>query len=254
MKKMIFMLFLLCISSIAFSQFKKIPYMEKKILGFEYLNSERTFEQRLDLLERKVFGETSKDSLIKREEELYDLLFLDGKYFSPFTKVGNLEKYLFNKKNLDLDLLTRIEKLEENLYSEINNKNSVLKRITDLYSYLLLTKEDFINTNNYISDLELLEIKAIKKYKGLKKDQSLYFILKNDIDGVAKSGSLVIAKVISRKRRGIFDDEKVIIVIQKIINEDKRELDIYKKIELIGNKRKLIGGDKVIINDLKFIG
>ncbi|MBZ4682726.1 MAG: hypothetical protein PWP46_405 [Fusobacteriaceae bacterium] len=241
--------------SIDNSKFQGINYLEKKVIGISMETSGMSYEDRIGFLEDRIIGNRSNDNILIRQRKLYDLVFLDGSYYSLNTKVDNLEDYIFQERDSELDLQTRIEKIEEYLYSDRKNGEALLDRINDIYSYLLITDKDFIKKGQFLKrEIGVIEIRTVRNYGSLEVGEILEFNLEKDIEGIAKTGSLVIGKVISKTTGGLFTDEKVTIVLGKIINQERREISIYKKIELEGNVQRIFGGKYVRIDNMVIIG
>lgn len=237
------------------TKFLGLKQVEETVFGFNTENSGRSFEKRLDILEKKVVGNISDDNILVRQRKLYDLIFLDGSYYSLMTKTDNLEDYLFQNRRKEKDLLTRVERMEEYLFGERLDSEAVLDRVHHIYEYLLLEDSNFAVKAQFLQkDIDLIEIKAVKKYGSLQQGQLLEFNLEKDIEGIAKAGSIVVGQVINKDPGGIFKDEKVVIVLRKIINEDRREIAIYKKLEITGNTSRLLFGKYVRIDDVLIIG
>lgn len=237
------------------TKFIGLKQIEEEILGFNTENSGRSFEERLDILEKKIFGNTSNDNILVRQRKLYDLIFLDGSYYSLMTKTDNLEDYLFQNRRKDKDLLTRVERIEEYLFGSRLDSEAIVDRVHHVYEYLLLEDQNFAVKAQFLQkDIDVIEIKAVYKYGALQEGQVLEFNLEKDIEGIAKAGSIVMGQVIRRETGGLFKDEKIVIVLRKIINEDRREIAIYKKLEIEGNKSRLFFGRFVRIDDLLIIG
>ena len=78
--------------------------------------------------------------------------------------------------------------------------------------------------------------------------------MEKDIPGLAKAGSLVVGQVITKKKNSLFNDEEVVIMFRKIINEEGREVSIYKTLELKGNSSGLFFGKQVRIDNVLIIG
>lgn len=237
------------------NKFEDISKIEKTVLGYNLENSGLGFEDRLNMLEKKVFGNTSSDNVLVRQRKLYDLLYLDSSYFSLITKTDNLEEYLFQNRKKEKDITTRIERAEEYLFGTRLEKDSLVARIDNLYEYLLLRDQNFAVKAKFLQkEIDVFEIKAIKRYGSLKLNQILEFNLEKDIPGLAKAGSLVVGQVISKKKNNVFSDEEVVIMFRKIINEDGREVSIYKTLELTGNSSGLFFGKQVRIDNVLIIG
>lgn len=236
-------------------KFKGISQIEKTVYGYDLENRLMSFEDRLSMLERKLFGNVSGDNVLVRQRKLYDLLFLDSSYFSLITKTDNLEDYLFQNRKTEKDLLTRVERVEEFIFGTRLEKDSLVSRVDNIYEYLLLKDQNFAVKAQFLQkEIDVFEIKAIKRYGSLQKDQILEFNLEKDIPGLARAGSLIVGQVISKKKSNFFDDEEVIIVFRKIINEENREIAIYKKLELKGNTSGLFFGKQVRIDGILIIG
>ena len=237
------------------NKFEGISRIEKTVLGYDLETSGLSFEDRLNMLEKKVFGNTSSDNVLVRQRKLYDLLFLDSSYFSLITKTDNLEEYLFQNRKKEKDILTRVERIEEYLFGTRLEKDSLVARIDNLYEYLLLRDQNFAVKAKFLQkEIDIFEIKAIKRYGALKLNQVLEFNLEKDIPGLAKAGSLVVGQVITKKKNSLFNDEEVVIMFRKIINEEGREVSIYKTLELKGNSSGLFFGKQVRIDNVLIIG
>lgn len=237
------------------TKFIGLRQIEEVIFGFNIENSGRSFEDRLSILERRIIGNTSNDNILVRQRKLYDLIFLDGSYYSIMTKTDNLEDYLFQNRTKEKDLLTRVETIEEYLFGDRLGSEAIVDRVHHIYDYLLLKDSNFAVAAQFLQKtIGIIEIKAVRTYGSLFEGQTLEFNLERDIEGVARAGSLVIGQVISREKGGLVKDEKVVIVLRKIINEDRREISIYKKIEITGNTSKLFFGKNVRIDELLIIG
>ena len=225
------------------NKFEGISRIEKTVLGYDLETSGLSFEDRLNMLEKKVFGNTSSDNVLVRQRKLYDLLFLDSSYFSLITKTDNLEEYLFQNRKKEKDILTRVERVEEYLFVTILEKDSLVARIDNLYEYLLLRDQNFAVKAKFLQkEIDVFEIKAIERYGALKLNQVLEFNLEKDIPGLAK------------KKNSLFNDEEVVIMFRKIINEEGREVSIYKTLELKGNSSGLFFGKQVRIDNVLIIG
>lgn len=237
------------------AKFQGIEYIEDRVIGMTLVGSGKSIEQRIDFLEDKIVGNRSNDNVLIRQRKIYDLVFLDGSYYSLNTKVDNLEDYMFQERYRELDLLTRIEKVEEYLLGFRKNKTSILDRINEIYQYLLISDKDFVKKGQFLKrQVDTIEIRPIKKYGSLELGEILEFNLEKEIEGIAKPGSIVIGKVISKTKGTLFDDEKVTILLGKIINEERREISIYKKLEINGNVQRVFGGKYVRIDDMLIIG
>lgn len=237
------------------AKFQGIEYIEDRVIGFSLAGSGRSIEQRIDFLEDKIIGNRSNDNVLIRQRKLYDLAFLDGSYYSLNTKVDNLEDYMFQERYRELDLLTRIEKVEEYLFGYRKNSVSILDRINEIYQYLLISDTDFVKRGQFLKrEVNTIEIRPIRKYGSLEVGEILEFNLEKEIEGIAKPGSIVIGKVISKTKGTLFDDEKVTILLGKIINEERREISIYKKLEINGNIQRIFGGKYVRIDEMLIIG
>ena len=164
------------------NKFEGISRIEKTVLGYDLETSGLSFEDRLNMLEKKVFGNTSSDNVLVRQRKLYDLLFLDSSYFSLITKTDNLEEYLFQNRKKEKDILTRVERVEEYLFGTRLEKDSLVARIDNLYEYLLLRDQNFAVKAKFLQkEIDVFEIKAIKRYGALKLNQVLEFNLEKDI-------------------------------------------------------------------------
>lgn len=273
MKKLVFIL-IIVIYSISFSitgnrrtgnvisftpekdtKFSGITKIEKEIFGFISFNSGLNFEERLGIAEEKVFGDKSNENILVRQRKLHDLIYLDGSFYSLLTKIDNLENYLFQERRRYYDILTRLEKIEEYIYGYRLNRDSITNRVSSLYEYLLLEDKNFIKKGKFLKkDIGIIELKAVKNYGNLRVDDVVEFNLEKTIDGIAESGSIVVGKVLKRSKQGMFGDEKVIIILRKIITANKREIGIYKKLEIKGNVQNFIFGKKVRIDKILIIG
>jgi len=237
------------------TKFIGLRQIEEVIFGFNIENSGRSFEDRLSILEKRIVGNTSNDNILVRQRKLYVLIFLDGSYYSIMTKTDNLEDYLFQNRTKEKDLLTRVETIEEYLFGDRLGSEAIVDRVHHIYDYLLLKDSNFAVAAQFLQKtVGIIEIKAVRTYGSLFEGQTLEFNLEKDIEGVARAGSLVIGQVISREKGGLLKDEKVVIVLRKIINEERREISIYKKIEITGNASKLFFGKNVRIDELLIIG
>lgn len=236
-------------------KFQGIRQIEIQVLGYDLENSGLSFEDRLNMLERRVFGNTSSDNVLVRQRKLYDLLFLDSSYFSLITKTDNLEDYLFQNRRKERDIMTRVERVEEYLFGTRLEKDSLVSRIDNLYEYLLLRDQNFAVKAKFLQkQIDVFEIKAIRRYGALQLNQILEFNLEKDIPGIASAGSLVIGQVISKKKSSMTVDEEVVIIFRKIINTDGRDISIYKTLELKGNSSGLFFGRQVRIDNVLIIG
>lgn len=236
-------------------KFQGIKQIEVQVLGYDLENSGLSFEDRLNMLEKRVFGNVSSDNVLVRQRKLYDLLFLDSSYFSLITKTDNLEDYLFQNRKKEKDIMTRVERVEEYLFGTRLEKDSLVSRIDNLYEYLLLRDQNFAIKAKFLQkEIDIFEIKAIKRYGSLQLNQVLEFNLEKDIPGLAKAGSLVIGQVISKKKSSMKNDEEVVIIFRKIINTDGRDISIYKTLELKGNSSGLFFGKQVRIDNVLIIG
>lgn len=236
-------------------KFQGIKQIEVQVLGYDLENSGLSFEDRLNMLERRVFGNVSSDNVLVRQRKLYDLLFLDSSYFSLITKTDNLEDYLFQNRKKEKDIMTRVERVEEYLFGTRLEKDSLVSRIDNLYEYLLLRDQNFAIKAKFLQkEIDIFEIKAIKRYGALQLNQVLEFNLEKDIPGLAKAGSLIIGQVISKKKSSMKNDEEVVIIFRKIINTDGRDISIYKTLELKGNSSGLFFGKQVRIDNVLIIG
>lgn len=236
-------------------KFQGIKQIEVQVLGYDLENSGLSFEDRLNMLERRVFGNVSSDNVLVRQRKLYDLLFLDSSYFSLITKTDNLEDYLFQNRKKEKDIMTRVERVEEYLFGTRLEKDALVSRIDNLYEYLLLRDQNFAIKAKFLQkEIDIFEIKAIKRYGSLQLNQVLEFNLEKDIPGLAKAGSLIIGQVISKKKSSMKNDEEVVIIFRKIINTDGRDISIYKTLELKGNSSGLFFGKQVRIDNVLIIG
>lgn len=236
-------------------KFQGIKQIEVQVLGYDLENSGLSFEDRLNMLERRVFGNVSSDNVLVRQRKLYDLLFLDSSYFSLITKTDNLEDYLFQNRKKEKDIMTRVERVEEYLFGTRLEKDALVSRIDNLYEYLLLRDQNFAIKAKFLQkEIDIFEIKAIKRYGALQLNQVLEFNLEKDIPGLAKAGSLIIGQVISKKKSSMQNDEEVVIIFRKIINTDGRDISIYKTLELKGNSSGLFFGKQVRIDNVLIIG
>ena len=236
-------------------KFEGIKQIEVQVLGYDLENSGLSFEDRLNMLEKRVFGSVSSDNVLVRQRKLYDLLFLDSTYFSLITKTDNLEDYLFQNRKKEKDILTRVERVEEYLFGTRIEKDSLVSRIDNLYEYLLLRDQNFAVKAKFLQkEIDVFEIKAVKRYGALQLNQILEFNLEKDIPGLASAGSLVIGQVISKKKSSMLSDEEIVIIFRKIVNTDGRDISIYKTLELKGNSSGLFFGKQVRIDNVLIIG
>lgn len=237
------------------TKFIGLRQIEETIFGFNIEKTDRSFEERLDILENKIVGNTSNDNILVRQRKLYDLIFLDGSYYSLMTKTDNLEDYLFQNRNKNQDLLTRVETIEEYLFGSRLESEAIVDRVHHIYDYLLLEDSNFASKAQFAQkNIGVMELKAVRTYGSLHEGQILEFNLERGIEGVANAGSLVVGQVISKEKGGLFKDEKVVIVFKKIINQERREIAIYKKLEITGNTSRLFFGKFVRIDDILIIG
>lgn len=236
-------------------KFEDLSKVEKTVLGYDLQSSGLSFEDRLGMLEKKVFGNISSDNILIRQKKIYDLLFLDSSYYSLITKTDNIEEYLFQDRKKEKDILTRVERAEEYLFGTRLGNDSLISRIDNIYEYLLLRDQNFgIKAKFLQKDIDIFEIRAIKRYGSLKLNQILEFNLEKDIPGLAKSGSLVIGQVIKKEKLKFSSEEEVIIVCRKIITEEGREVSIDKTLEIKGNSTGLFFGKQVRIDNILIIG
>lgn len=171
------------------------------------------------------------------------------------TKTDNLEDYLFQNRKKEKDIMTRVERVEEYLFGTRLEKDALVSRIDNLYEYLLLRDQNFAIKAKFLQkEIDIFEIKAIKRYGSLQLNQVLEFNLEKDIPGLAKAGSLIIGQVISKKKSSMKNDEEVVIIFRKIINTDGRDISIYKTLELKGNSSGLFFGKQVRIDNVLIIG
>ena len=237
------------------TKFIGLRQIEETVFGFNIEHSDRSFEERLNILENKIIGNTSNDNILIRQRKLYDLIFMDGSYYSLMTKTDNLEDYLFQNRNKNQDLLTRVETIEEYLFGERLDSEAIVDRVHHVYDYLLLEDSNFASKAQFAQrNIGIIEIKTVRTYGALQEGQIIEFNLESGIEDVANAGSLVVGQVISKEKGGLFRDEKVVIVLKKIINQDKREIAIYKKLEITGNTSRLFFGKFVRIDDILIIG
>lgn len=255
MKKLSLILFL-CLSLISYAKFEKIEFMESKIYGFKLANEQYNFEERINNLEEKVMGRKGTENVFTRESKLYNLLFLDGKYYSINTKVNNLEDYLFKGIFDEKDFLTRIENIETYLYNEIDNNDDMVNRINKIYKYLLLKDSDFVLKAKFLKkQVGIIEIKLARQAQSLTEGSTIVFNLEKEIPDIAEAGSKVIGEIVSYERNSFFKDDTMTIILSRIKNKSGRDIDIYKKIEIKGNEVKFfIGGKKVNLRDMLIIG
>lgn len=236
-------------------KFEGIKQIEVQVLGYDLENSGLSFEDRLNMLEKRVFGSVSSDNVLVRQRKLYDLLFLDSTYFSLITKTDNLEDYLFQNRKKEKDVLTRVERVEEYLFGTRLEKDSLVSRIDNLYEYLLLRDQNFAVKAKFLQkEIDVFEIKTVKRYGALQLNQVLEFNLEKDIPGLANAGSLVIGQVISKKKSSMLSDEEIVIIFRKIVNTEGRDISIYKTLELKGNSSGLFFGKQVRIDNVLIIG
>lgn len=243
---------LLTISLSVFAYFEKIELVEKTVLGFK-LSTSNSYEERISIMETKLFGKNSIKTIEERETDVYNILFSDGKYYSLMTKTANAEEYLFKKKNINSDLISRIEKIEMYIFNKVDNGNDIVARIRNIYKYLSLKESDFILKGNGVAVFENIRLKIIGKVNKFRKNENIEFELADDVDGILFAGDKVYGMIKKVKSAGLMGNEEIEVVINKIVGSDNREYDIYKRFVVTGNKKNLIGGKTINIKKVIYI-
>lgn len=235
------------------TKYTNLGELEEEVFGFK-VDSKMTYQERLDILEKRLIGNVSKESVEIRIKKIWALLFLDGENYSLITKLSNLEKYIFKEKYLKKDIMTRAENIEEYLFKRTDNDKNVLEKINEAYSVLLIKESDFKSEKRLeVREFPILKIKTKKRYMNVSEGDVIVFNLKERIEGIAKYGT-VYAKVVRKEKKGFRKEESVLLHINKLINEKGEEFIINKTILIKGNKRQLLGGSTVDINGMIIIG
>ncbi|MGM0508532.1 MAG: hypothetical protein ACQERZ_05135 [Fusobacteriota bacterium] len=142
---MIFLFFLL--NSFLFSEFEDVSNLEKIIYGFTYTNSKTleaipTMEVRMSNLEKKILGETGEGKIKLRAKKLIHFLYNDTKTKSIVTRLERLEIRIFSQINNRENILSRIENIEEKAYGKfLRNNGSIIDRLEKLESYFEIKEE-----------------------------------------------------------------------------------------------------------------
>lgn len=244
--------FMIMISINLFGAFEKLENAERTIFGFR-LSTANSYEERITIVEEKLYGKVSSKAILERESDMYNLLFVDGKYYSILTKISNVEEFLFRQKNITADLLSRLEKIENYLFNNVYNKETITFRVKNIYRFLSLRESDFILKGNGVGVINSIKITLPGTKTKFRKGEKIVFEIAEDVEGVLFKGDKLSGEITEVKNAGFMSDEEIEVVLTKGVGSDGREYDIYKRFFISGTKKNLIGGKTIEIKKTIYI-
>lgn len=243
MKKIIkFFVIFIILSYGVQAEFEKLDKIEIQMFGYKSA-ADKSLDERVSALEIIVTGESSEGNIDGRIKKISDFILNDGIYLSPLTKTGDIEWFLFKKRADKLPLIERVENIETFLFKKIDNKQSITARITRIYNYLLETREEIVLSGDIFKKKKKIKLNMLTDISKSEEGKEVFFTLAEDITGIAKSGSKVRAKVLRKEKKG--KDEIIKVMIYEIINEELREINIYKKAEITVRENKKSSGYEI---------
>lgn len=237
------------LSIFAMGEFEKLDIVEMKLFGYQ-VSTDKSLDERVEALERVVSGGRAEGNINSRIDKISDFLLKDGTYVSPATKIGNIERFLYKKRNDKEPILERVENVESFLFKKINNSQPLTSRITRIYTYLFETMEEITLNGDTFKIKSPVKLTPITDILSAKEGDEVFFLLKEDIKGSAKAGSKLRGKIIRKEKSE--NSEKLKIMIYEMVNEELREINIYKKLEIIIKDKKAESGYQ--IEDIGIIG
>ncbi len=250
MKKTVKILILFfAVSIFAKGEFEKLDNIELKMFGYQ-VSTDKSLDERVGAIEKILSGGISDGNINGRIEKIGDFLINDETYLSPSTKVGKVELFLFKNRYDKKPLLERVENIENFLFKKMENKLPITSRITRIYSYLFEIREEITLNGDLFKKKNKIKLNPISDLENSKEGDEIFFLLSEDIKGVAKSGSKIRAKVLRREKSE--KNDKIKVMFFEMTNEELREINIYKKAEIIMVNKKVELGYE--IEDIGIIG
>ncbi len=240
MKKIVnYLILFFAITILLQADFEKLNLVEKSMFGYQ-VSTDKSLDERVSAVEIIISGGVSDGNIDGRIDKISDFLTNDGVYLSPATKIGKIEFFLFKKRAEKLPIIERVERVESFLFKKIDNKQPITSRLTRIYSYLFETREEIALSGDIFKKKSKIKLLILTNISEIKEGEEVFFTLGEDIKGVAKSGSKVRGKVLQIEKK---DKKQVVkVMIYEMINEELREINIYKKAEIILENNKLEKG------------
>jgi hypothetical protein len=243
MKKIIRLLTIFIILSLIIqAEFEKLDKIEMKMFGYR-VSKEKSLDERISALEVIIAGGISEGNIDVRINKISDFILKDGMFLSPSTKIGKIELFLFKNIEEKVPLLERVEKIESFLFKKIDNKQPISSRVTRIYGYVFETREEIILSGDIFKKKSGIKLKPLTDILSVQEGEEIYFTLLEDIKGIAKSGSKVRGKVLRIEKKE--KSEILKVMIYEIINEELREINIYKKAEIILKDKRIEKGYEI---------
>ena len=242
MKKKLLILLFFIFTVLSYGEVSDIGKLENKIFGYNYENNKSVLE-RVEQLEYVVIGDTAEGNVFERINKMNQLIEKSGEYSSIEEKVAIIENFLFKKIETKKPILLRIETVEDFLFKKITNGVGLSQRLGTIYNFLFINRgEVLVETINF-KKRAVLRIKPLFTKEDLKFKEKMYFEITKDSPGVAKRGSKVVAEIISTgeesgKSYGLF-------IIETLINEENKEIIIYKKVKVYFERENFENGFEV---------